>query len=70
MQNDPDQVWPPIDVRSLTPQQWETVKQRAIRRAHDERARLLRALVLRVFRRPPTAPRRGAARLMSAATPR
>jgi hypothetical protein len=34
-----------IDVRTLTPEEWDAVKREAARRAHAERAKLMRGLV-------------------------
>jgi hypothetical protein len=34
-----------IDIRSITPEEWEAVQREAVRRAHAERAKLVRDLI-------------------------
>ena len=38
-----------IDMRTITPEEWEAVKREALRRAHAERAKAMRYLIKRLW---------------------
>jgi hypothetical protein len=37
-----------IDIRTITPEEWEAVKREVLRRAHAERAKVMRDLIKRL----------------------